>query len=427
MDFPDHPLCAPTGRRHAQGYFVSGMCSTIHPKEVFSPMKVICQTRRAFALALLLLLLAAARPIAAQAASYVQDDRFYAQKDGILIYISDDRFLYHFSGQVQGVTLCGYTGQNREIVIPEEINSRAVAAIEKDTFSDNSRITSVTIPSSVEEVGEGCFCRCEKLKSVTFAGSMKVLDTFCNECPRLEGVSIPYGVTEIRNSFRRCEALTDVTFSTSLSRLEDGCFRDDSALRQINWSTGLTFIGDAFDGCGALTELRIPKGVTEIRGAFDNCASLTKVDLPDSLLYLNGGFNQCAALESVTMPGGIAFIGDAFCDCPRLSRVKVPAAADVDQSAFVNSPKVKYSRESALQKTDSIAGVLTLIVLITIAALLVALWRRPARSARRRQPVYHDSDLSRDDRFAEKSDSLFPDESDSGFPDPASHEESPFR
>ena len=294
---------------------------------------------------------------------YVSNDKVYARRDTGTVYISDDQFLYNFSGEIEGVTVCGYTGNLRDIEIPEEINGRAVSAIDKDTFAGNKKITSVTIPPSVVAIGEGSFNNCENLETVTLSGGVQVLDNVFCSCPRIKSISFPYGVTEINNSFHRCASLSKVTFSRSVSKLGDGSFNECGAIREIEWSTGLSYLGDVFDGSNMLSTIHIPKGIVVINGAFDNCAFAEVLELPDSLLYLNSGFNGCTSLRRVAFPEGLVFIGDAFRGCSHLSQIRLPDAVVMDENAFADCSQLKIKRKCGAWHTVWwVTGALLLLV-----------------------------------------------------------------
>ncbi len=274
---------------------------------------------------------------------YVNDDKFYSRVDGKNVYISSDNFLYNFSGEIPGVTICGYDGKKTDLVIPEEINGRAVSAIDEGTLKDNDKITSLTLPTSVVSIGEGSFNGCDKLESVTFSGGVSVFtDVFC-DCPRLKNVTFPYGVSEVNNSFRNCAALGSVKFSRSVRSLGDGSFSGCSSIEKIEWSTGLSYLGDVFDGCKMLTKIHIPKGIVTIDGAFDDCTFAEVLELPDSVLYINSGFNGCTALRTMELPNGLVYIGDAFSGCTSLENIEVPPGAELD-GAFSDCPNLMIAQ-----------------------------------------------------------------------------------
>lgn len=302
---------------------------------------------------------------------YVDEDEFYSSEDGKTIYISSDNFLYNFSGEIPGVTVCGYTGKLTDLVIPNEINGRAVSAIDENMLAGDVKITSVSIPSCITSVGSGAFNGCEKLESVTLSGSTQTLENVFCDCPKLKSISFPYGISEINNSFKNCTALKSVKFSRSVSKLGDGSFNGCSAIEEINWSTGLSYLGDVFDGCKMLTTIHVPKGIVIIDGAFDNCTFAEILELPDSLLYINSGFNGCTALRNMNIPDGLLYIGNAFKGCNSLNDIHLPAETQVDEYAFADCPDVSIRQSSNIFQSV----VIIIVAVLFVACLSYTLWK----------------------------------------------------
>lgn len=301
---------------------------------------------------------------------YVNEDKVYSKIDGKTVYISSDNFLYNFSGEIPGVTICGYEGKRTDLVIPEEINGRAVSAIDSDTFSNNDEITSLVLPASVVSIGEGSFNKCEKLENVTLSNGVSILtDVFC-DCPRLKSIIFPYGVSEINNSFKNCIALRSVKFSRSVYRLGDGSFNGCSSMEKIEWSTGLSYLGDVFDGCKMLTTIHIPKGIVTIDGAFDNCTFAEVLELPDSVLYINSGFNSCTALRSMNLPSGLVYIGNAFGGCTSLDNIEIPPDTELE-GAFENCPNVNIVQ----QKDSPNFVIITIVTALFLCCMGYAAYR----------------------------------------------------
>ena len=64
-------------------------------------------------------------------------------------------------------------GCSGEVVIPSTYNGRNVTKILAEGFKDNKRITKITIPSTINYIGENAFSGCWNMKDVTFDGGGK--------------------------------------------------------------------------------------------------------------------------------------------------------------------------------------------------------------------------------------------------------------
>jgi hypothetical protein len=81
-------------------------------------------------------------------------------------------------------------------------------------------LQSISIPASVENIGEECFSRCSTLSSVTFeSGSNPVkihARAFCG-CWRLKSIVIPRSIQELAKDWALESSLEEVTFASAAS------------------------------------------------------------------------------------------------------------------------------------------------------------------------------------------------------------------
>ncbi len=131
---------------------------------------------------------------------------------------------------------------------------------------------------------------------------------FCG-CTELSEVVIPDGVKQIgEGAFWACEKLARVTLPSKLNRICAYTFRHCSALTEIVIPSGVEYIeAQAFMECENLTSVSLPNGLRSIdHYAFMNCTSLQSIHLPDSLTSLGpAAFSGCESLVQVTVPGGV--------------------------------------------------------------------------------------------------------------------------
>ncbi|MEG1609117.1 MAG: leucine-rich repeat protein, partial [Clostridia bacterium] len=197
---------------------------------------------------------------------------------------------------------------NKNVVIPSSVDGRAVTKIARYAFKNSSSgIVSVTIPSSIKEIGDQAFMNCKTLTSVTLqngASAPLVGDNVFKDCSAL--TSFNFGEnsklkTLPKNMFANCSALASITLPSSTTVIGEGVFDGCSKLASIDL-TKITAIGaSAFKGCSAFTSISIPNAVTTISfGLFSECSSLTSVSIPSTVTIINAqAFNGCAKLQTI--------------------------------------------------------------------------------------------------------------------------------
>ena len=191
-----------------------------------------------------------------------------------------DGLVYEETGE--GITITGYVGVGGDVIIPEEINNKAVIAIGEDAFRVSAfpaadTITSIVIPNSVTNIsGAGLFRGCTQLRSVTLPENAVIDSTasMFRDCTALESITIPKNLTEIGNAmFQNCISLIEVLFPDGIAILLIGMFAfQKTAISEFDSPETLTSIDqEAFEGCTNLTDITIYDKVTSIVGtAFNN-------------------------------------------------------------------------------------------------------------------------------------------------------------
>ena len=214
-------------------------------------------------------------------------------------------YYYHnverpFYCKANAIGYCAFWGCSglTSVTIPS-----SVTEIGRYAFA-SSGLTRVTIPSSVTEIGSSAFSCCSGLTSVTIPSSVTKIGygTF-SDCSGLTSVTIPSSVTEIGSSaFAYCRGLTSVTIPSSVTKIGYETFAYCRGLTSVTVPSSVTKIGDnAFSGCSGLTSVTIPSSVTKIGdNAFSGCSGLTSVTIPSSVTEIgDNAFSGCSGLTSV--------------------------------------------------------------------------------------------------------------------------------
>ena len=198
---------------------------------------------------------------------------------------TDDGFKWMYEEGTMAIT--GYEGTATEVNIPSTINGIAVTLIHKSAFGGHSKITKVSIPSTVKTIGLEAFYGCTNLKSITIPNSVTQIGLFAfEECTSLTSVSIPNSVTEIcDDAFYGCTSLTSVSIPNSVT--------------YIGWS--------AFYGCTSLTSITIPNSTGIDDRAFGYYRNALGQENKVSGFTISGYYGTAA--ESYANDNGFTFIG----------------------------------------------------------------------------------------------------------------------
>lgn len=252
----------------------------------------------------------------------VDKNNNYASKDGIL-YTKD------FS------ELLFYPAQNRtaNLVLPEGLKK-----ISDKAFASNGYVKSITIPSTVIEIGAKILNK-QKVEEIIVDSNNLIYDSRgnCNAIIEtatntlLEGCknsTIPEDITKIgKSAFENCFSLRSVTVPSTVTSIGDSAFYSCSGLTSITIPDGVTTIGNwAFFNCSRLTSISIPDSVTNIgNDAFSSCTGLTSVTIGNGTTSIGGeAFHGCTGLTSVTIPDSVTYLGySSFDGCTSLTSITI--------------------------------------------------------------------------------------------------------
>ena len=205
-----------------------------------------------------------------------------------------------------------------------------ITKIKEHTFKNNIRLSSVKIPDSVEEIGQGAFEGCKNLASIVIPDSVTEIrsGTFI-DCESLVSIEIPNSVTKIDSSaFKGCTSLASIKIPNSVTKIGSNAFEGCTSLASIKIPDSVTEIGNsAFKGCARLASIEIPNSVTKIaEQAFEDCTGLASIVIPDSVTEIGiCAFGGCECLVSIKIPDSVTGIGDgAFQVCKNLASIVIP-------------------------------------------------------------------------------------------------------
>lgn len=294
------------------------------------------------------------------------------------------------------ITILGCNGRNGILKIPSEIEGCPVTSIGDNAFINSGWLYEVSIPDSVEYLGDWAFKNCVNLEKISlpenfgfsqenqnyigvdaFEGTAW-LENYPDDYPvlgdgilyKLKGTSkdvrLPEGIKKINNSMfleNNVEtlyipaSLTSFCLGSSLSSDMDDEENSSFALpldvnKSIEVSPDNAYFssrdGVLYNKAGdtllympleyAQESFVVPSDVkTLARGAFSVNTTISSITLPAGLVSVStGAFSGCDALENVKIPEGVQYICEsAFSYCEAIKEIEIPASVKrIDSNCF---------------------------------------------------------------------------------------------
>ena len=125
------------------------------------------------------------------------------------------------SSDGKSYTVTGKNVNEMNIVVKPAYKGIPVTEIGTRAFEKCSRLTSITIPSSVTSIGGYAFYDCSRLTSITIPSSVTSIGSSAfSGCSWLTSITIPSSVTSIGSSaFSGCRSVTSITIPNSVTSI----------------------------------------------------------------------------------------------------------------------------------------------------------------------------------------------------------------
>ena len=170
-------------------------------------------------------------------------------------------------------------------------------------------IETIIIPSNVVEIGSWAFGGCEKLKVITFDGSLpRIPRTAFAFCKSLTTISLPHGVRVIEpGAFERCKRLKDVVLNDDLKVISNNAFIECPNLISVKIPESVEIMGEdygnCFRDCPNLHELYFDAKNATIKGM---PTSITKLVIGEHVQVLPTNLIPSGTnIEEITIPENV--------------------------------------------------------------------------------------------------------------------------
>lgn len=212
-----------------------------------------------------------------------------------------------------------------EVIIPDTVSYNnkvyTVTCIGDRAFWRCHKMTSVTLPSSVERIEAGAFDSCLALSSLTIPRNVKYIGGgIVVRCNNLDTINY-LADSCVADAFIYPNINARVIIGNNVKYIPKGLFYT-SLVDTIILPSSVKYIAkDAFNNCKFLAFISLPTSVVSIGNqAFAGCSNLTSISLPPLIDSIGiKTFFNCSNLTSIIIPENVTKIGDyAFARCINL-------------------------------------------------------------------------------------------------------------
>ena len=185
--------------------------------------------------------------------------------------------------QISGVTgadITDYSGDDREITIPETLGGYKVISVSEYAFSQNHRLENIILPQTLIRIAYGAFFRTD-----------------------IESIDIPASVEIIEDgAFDGCHNLASIYLA---SENQNYCVKD-SVLYTNDMTELICYAPQKTD-----SEFEIPGSVTKLgNSSFARSDNLKSLKIPDSVTVINTGAFRGTGIETFSISQYVKSIGD---------------------------------------------------------------------------------------------------------------------
>lgn len=209
------------------------------------------------------------------------------------------------TGVITGYDITG----GLDVGIPATIGGAAVKEIGESAFESLS-LTSVSIPDSVDIIGEYAFASNDSLATVAIGAGVKKIGKSAFEACAIASITIPDSVETISEAAFSQNQLIFVTIGSGLTEL-DTCAFSENLLEQIVVPGNLEMIGAGAFSSNLLTSVTIESGVQAIGMYAFGVNQLAEIEIPNTVKTIGEGALLENVLTTITIGAGVT-IGTSF-------------------------------------------------------------------------------------------------------------------
>ena len=253
-----------------------------------------------------------------------------------------------------------------DIVIPATVEyggkTWTVIEIADKTFSGNSTITSVTLPSTIKKIGSYAFNGSSNISPIKIPDGVEYIGGYSFPGIKIDG-TLPKSLIELGEWAFSGAQMDEIVIPNQLKHIPAMAFANINAPVTFNDNVESIEI-NAFYNNLTFVNLVIPASVKTIGSAFQGCTNIETVQLPKGLLEL-GSYHSLPKLRSINIPDSITKFGpSALANDPLIDNIHWPKfLSTIEGSAFMGTglkvvrfPEKLYTKHYPYNKWGEIIG-----------------------------------------------------------------------
>ena len=148
----------------------------------------------------------------------------------------------------------------------------SVTEVEREAFDSCIQLREVVLNDGLEKIGVGAFLNCTALQSITLPSTLFEIGCWAfGHCSNLQKVVLHEGLQKIViSAFRGCSSLESITLPSTLTDIGKFVFIECSNLREVELHENLQTIGyRAFHNCNSLERFTFPTISTRLNNVIE--------------------------------------------------------------------------------------------------------------------------------------------------------------